>query len=234
MSSKKRVAVASVLAAALLAAGLLAGCGGEPPAPPGGIRIAPAEPVQHSVEPFTLYEHDGHRVTALATFSATARVLSAKRYRFDDQADFSPLDLAVGWGAMSDSAALKPLKIFQARRWYFTVWRWDNPPLVSDIVMRESSANWHIVPMSDDVAGTLKGARPHDLVRLSGYLVRIDGPDGYLWHSSMTRHDDGDGACELIFVTNAQVIPAEEINRRIADGQFSSQDGHFRLTAVSD
>src|SRR5437867_3666143 len=64
-------------------------------------------------------EHTGYRLTPLQAFSLEARVLSAERYRFGREADLSPIDLALGWGAMSETAVLADIDISQSGRFYY-------------------------------------------------------------------------------------------------------------------
>jgi len=42
------------------------------------------------------------------------------------------------------------------------------------------------------------------IVKLEGYLVRIDGKNGYVWESSLTRNDTGAHACEVVFVKSIE------------------------------
>jgi hypothetical protein len=42
-----------------------------------------------------------------------------------------------------------------------------------------------------------------EIVHMEGYLVRVDGPDGFQWASSLSRSDTGNGACELFWVERA-------------------------------
>jgi hypothetical protein len=41
-----------------------------------------------------------------------------------------------------------------------------------------------------------------DLIDLRGTLVEIHQPNGGIWRSSLTREDSGNGACELVWVTD--------------------------------
>lgn len=165
--------------------------------PPG--VIAPDPPVQTALEsPLEPWEHEGYRITALAGFELRARLLGTERYRFDSGAALSPVDFALGWGGMSDTAVLDKLSISQGGRFY--AYRWSNqPPLPSSQIIR-SSANMHLIPATDEVKQTLLSARVGQLVTLSGKLVRADGEGGWKWKSSLTRSDSGGGACELIWV----------------------------------
>lgn len=168
---------------------------------PAGI-LAPGDPVQappDSQEPWTFRNH---RITPLARFELRARVLGAERYRFDRAAELSPVDLALGWGPMSDSRILEAFTIDQRDRWYF--WRAAAMPISGTEVIGHS-ANMHMIPANEGVAGRLKSARTGQLVRLRGKLVRVDGRDGWHWVSSLTRTDTGDGSCEVIWVDSAEV-----------------------------
>ena len=37
-------------------------------------------------------------------------------------------------------------------------------------------------------------------VRIDGWLVQVNTPDGWRWRSSLTREDSGGGACEVVYV----------------------------------
>ena len=52
----------------------------------------------------------------LADYKIQARVLSTKTYWFGEDSNIIPIDIAVGWDEMSDSAVLDQLRISQAGR----------------------------------------------------------------------------------------------------------------------
>lgn len=165
--------------------------------------LVPGEPLQVERPGLPAFSVAGYRITPAAEFSLQARVLSAERYRMGREADLSPVDLALGWGPMSDSGVLDRLQISQGNRFYFYRWS-DRPPIpLSDIV--EHSANMHMIPASDNIRRRLETVRAGQLVALSGYLVRVQAPDGWRWNSSMTRSDSGNGACELVWVKDLTV-----------------------------
>lgn len=168
---------------------------------PAGI-LAPEDPVQGPPESRKPWTFHNHTLTPLATFEIRARVLSGERYRFDRAAELSPVDLALGWGPMSDSRILESFTIDQRDRWYF--WRSAHMP-ISGSDVTSHSANMHMIPASEGVARRLKAARAGQLVSLKGMLVRADGKDGWHWVSSLSRTDTGDGSCEVIWVESAQV-----------------------------
>ena len=145
----------------------------------------------------------GYTLQPLQDFQIEARVLASETYRSDREADLSPVDLALGWGPMSDSAVLDKVRISQSSRFYY--WHVDEFPIPREDIER-SSANMHMIPASDDIGHRLKAVRPGQKVRIDGWLVEARGSDGWRWRSSLTRNDTGAGACEIIFVRDLQVL----------------------------
>ena len=139
------------------------------------------------------------RVTPLAGLSLQARVLSREDYSLGTAATYSPTDLALGWGPMSEPGMAAKLHVSQGGRWYHYGWGANGPPLAPDQILR-NSANMHMVPADAGVARALAGIAAGDLVRINGWLIRIDSDQGWHWQSSLRRDDSGSGACELVFV----------------------------------
>jgi len=165
--------------------------------------LAAAAPEQNELAaPLPAFERAGYRVTPLQSFALEARVLAAERYRFGREADLSPVDLALGWGAMSDSAVLDGIEISQANRFYF--WRTHTWP-VSRRVIERHSANWHVIAGSDAVRATLDRLRAGSVVELEGELVDIEGREAGM-ATSLTRNDTGPGACEILLASSARVL----------------------------
>jgi hypothetical protein len=139
-----------------------------------------------------------YTITPLADFVIEARILSRKNYSWDREADIAPIDLALGWGKMSDSLHLAGIDISQRGRWYH--WRAHNMTL-SPSEIESSSANMHIIPANKDILKQIRQFPLHAMIRLEGSLVRADGTHGWTWSSSLTRSDTGNHACELFYVT---------------------------------
>jgi hypothetical protein len=165
--------------------------------------IAPQAPVQVNRSGMPAFSAAGYRITPVAEFSLQARVLSTKRYYLGRGAALSPIDLALGWGPMSDSAVLGRLQISQGDRFYFYHWMGLPPMAPADIVAH--SANMHMIPADDEIRKRLERVRVGQLVTLSGFLVDTQAPDGLHWNSSMVRTDSGIGACELVWVKDISV-----------------------------
>jgi hypothetical protein len=145
-----------------------------------------------------------YQVTALADYEIQARVLHTESYWLDRGADLSPIDLAVGWGRMSDQSIIDQLEFWQGQRWYRYWPRKSRLPLSPD-EMNAHSANIHIIPANDELKRTLRSVRVGNLLEMDGYLVQVDGPDGFTWRSSLSRTDTGAGACELFRVEKVTI-----------------------------
>lgn len=175
--------------------------------------LAPKPPLQRDLPsgqpPIT---HGEFKLTPLAEFRAEARLLSRLSYRTDAGASLSPLDFALGWGRMSDTAVIEQLNIDQGAR--FFTYRWsDQPPIPQDEIVR-SATNVHLIPADAAVTAALDRVRAGEVIRIEGLLVEANRSDGWQWRSSLTREDDGAGACELLLVRNVAVVGAGELVSR--------------------
>lgn len=189
-------------------------CAGAPSVTAGAAANMPAfdfsprldiarDPIQRAVRGVPAIRAEQYQLTPLASFQVAGRVLGAEWYRSGRAAELSPVDLAMGWGPMADSAVLSAIEISQSGRFYF--WRVDAYPIpAQDIVSH--SANMHMLPASHEVAEQLKSVRAGQQLRFKGYLVKVDADDGWHWRSSMTRNDQGAGACEVVLVDTIEPI----------------------------
>lgn len=166
--------------------------------------VAAREPLQQSVEAAApVFAKDGYRVAALASFEMEARVLHSKNYCCGGPDRLAPVDVAFGWGRMSDEAVLKRIDVSQSGRFYF--WRYEGAPPIPHREIELSSANMHLIPATKAIEKKLRSLRSGNVVTLKGYLVEVQGDGGFRWTSSLTREDTGGGACELIWVEEVEV-----------------------------
>lgn len=177
--------------------------------PEGEIARAPgvvitAAPFQNALEgAVPRLAKAGYEIEPLARFELEARVLGVERYRFDRGAELSPVDLALGWGRMSDTSVLDRITISQGGRYYY----WSTPQYpIPRQEIEVSSANMHLVPANDIVARQLRDVRRGTVIRIGGYLIEARGKDGWRWRSSLTRADTGAGSCELVWVERLELL----------------------------
>jgi len=159
--------------------------------------LAAEVPVQVDLDHGPQLQRGDTTLTTRAHFDITARVLSRKEYSSGADAELIPLDLALGWGRMSDSAVLAKIDISQSGRFYY--WHVKEFPIPRREI-ETSSANMHMIPADPGVKRQLDQVRAGQLVHIEGFLVDASRADGWHWNTSLTRDDTGAGACELIYV----------------------------------
>lgn len=170
---------------------------------PPGVLLA-SEPTQQAPPNEVPFEYGNFQLKPLAAFVLDARILHQKIYRYDHGASLVPVDLAVGWGPMSDQAVLDQLKISQSARFYFYEYQ-HQPPIPREEITSHST-NLHLIPSTDAIESQCKSLRTGELVHLSGLLVQATGPGIGTWTSSLSRTDSGNGACELVWVEEIHEI----------------------------
>ncbi|MDH3787110.1 MAG: hypothetical protein OES53_00975 [Xanthomonadales bacterium] len=159
------------------------------------VSEAPRQQALDESEPIRVGEF---RLSRRASFDLQARVLSREDYWWGTESDLSPIDLALGWGVMSDQAVLDRIEITQGSRWYFT--RYQLPAPISDEQIITHSSNMHLIPANAWVRGKLKKIRRGQVVQLKGSLVDVDSDSGFYWRTSLRRDDTGNGSCEVFYV----------------------------------
>ena len=165
--------------------------------------FAPESPKQALIENPESFVIKKQRVTPLADFEITAKVLSKRSYYFGRETNLSPIDFALGWGRMSDEDVIKSISFSQSRRWLH--WRSEKYPIPQKEV-NDHCANMHILPSSRKIKRAIKRARVGDIIYIKGYLVKVAGSNGSEWKSSLSRTDSGDHACEVIWVKQFEIL----------------------------
>jgi hypothetical protein len=166
--------------------------------PPG--VLAAAEPVQQDLDPPPEFEVRGYHFIQRARYDITARVLRKEIYRVDGGAALAPVDVAVGWGPLSDSRIVDLLDFSQMGRFFY--WKPKDPatfPLAPRTLIAHG-AQMHLIPATKDLDRRIHRLRPGQIATIGGYLVDVRGPGGFMWNTSRTREDTGDGACEIVWV----------------------------------
>jgi hypothetical protein len=166
-----------------------------------GVLVADA-PVQVAVPSGVIGEREGFELKAVAQYALRGRVLGTKRYYGGVQAPLVPIDVAVGWGKMSDQAIVDQLTLTMGNRVFFYEWR-NQPPIPKDEIMR-SAANNHVIAANAHIASAVRDLHIGQIVEMRGWLVDASGRGGFRWATSRQRDDNGNGACELFLVEELQ------------------------------
>jgi hypothetical protein len=168
-----------------------------------GVKAADI-PLQQAIKEPEPFEFKGYKITPLADFQLQAKVLAKEYYHLGEESELSPIDLALGWGEMSDQQVVDKIQFSQSGRWYR--WSVEQFPIPRRAIEMQS-ANMHMVPSKDWITKKLDNVKEGQIVALEGLLVRIDAKEQqWHWQSSLTRGDTGGGACELMYLTDFQII----------------------------
>lgn len=162
-----------------------------------------SEPNQHLTLAIP-FRKEGYTIYPVASFEVDALLYGRRSY--DDgtsEGRLSPLDLALGWGALADGKMAGQISVTQRERAYF--WQCEQLPMPAEKIS-QLSANMHIIPADQEVTRFLETLMPGQKVSLRGKLVNVSGPDNWRWVTSQTRNDTGDGACEVFYVEHASLI----------------------------
>ena len=180
---------------------------------PPGVLVS-ADPEQTTLpEPSAQIEYGAFHLKPLAHFALDARLLHRKIYRWDRQSALAPVDLAVGWGPMSDQAVLDRLNISQSMRFFW--YEYQQPPPIPKEQIVCHGTNLHIIPATSAIASRCKSLRIGTLIHLRGELVEATGRDIGTWRSSLSRTDDGNGACELVWVEEFSPLKLETAGEKM-------------------
>ncbi len=165
-----------------------------------------AEPVQINlaeVETITIPGEAGDVELSLLAEYEIGGVLKGKKKYSDYPSQVSKYDIALAWGDLNKEEIDEHISYSQSGRWYY--YRHSRDKLVSESYIANHSANMHLIHKDKAVLNKIKRIRENQYVRLEGYLVNVNFKDGP-WKTSLFRTDTGDGACEIIYVTNVTLI----------------------------
>ncbi|MBR4543958.1 MAG: hypothetical protein IKO53_07090 [Lachnospiraceae bacterium] len=173
------------------------------------------EPKQTEATGGTDFVVSGYNVHAdyLYAYEIEALVVHTKNYYGSDfGTKLAPRDLALAWGSVAKYNNTVDFHWDQHGRWYF--WQVNTYEELStvgtvDDVNRQSSNN-HLIAANSSVKKTIKKINTGDHIKLKGYLVNITATNSkgnpYYWNSSTSRSDTGNGACEVMYVTEATIL----------------------------
>jgi hypothetical protein len=170
---------------------------------PAGVIVAPSPPVQRALPAASAQGYRDLTLQPLATFEFDARLISLAWYSRGTEADYSPVDLGISWGPMSDSANIDALTWAHDSR--FLTYRYADRPPIPQAELDRSIANLHVLPASGAVLDRIEQLRPGQRIVGRGVLVNATRADGWHWNSSLSRDDTGAGACELLLLSDIAV-----------------------------
>ena len=168
-------------------------------------------PIQTKTSGMDTFELDGYQVQIKYkyTYVINALVVSTHDYKGAQIADkLAPKDVALAWGKVAANNGSIDFHWRQSGRWYYWQAYEALEPVGGIDGVNFHSSNNHLIAENQSVKTAIKKIKTGDVIRLTGYLVNVNAnnPDGsiFWWNSSTTRKDSGDGACEVIYVTDVE------------------------------
>ncbi len=169
-----------------------------------GVGItAPNEPSVVKVVRHGGFELNHYKLYPTWKIETTARVLSKKRYWFDDKTQISQNDLVIGWNNLSDERILNQVKIPITDRDF----RIDviQPPLTFSEI-RNQIMFMHTVPANDAVKEKLNSLRNGHIIRMKGYIVDVNDHSSIIWKSSFSDRNNRLDSNQIVYIEDIEII----------------------------
>lgn len=164
----------------------------------------PEEPTQIKITPKKL-KVNGSELELLYKFKIEARVVSAKRYAWDDMSSVMTHDLGVAWGTISETKNFNQIKWDQSNRFLiYSIYENIIPKLGGLDYINSHVANIHLIPKDWTIEATLNKIKDYDIVTIEGYLTDVTKGNKKVYTSD-SRTDNGPGACEVIYVEKVNI-----------------------------
>jgi hypothetical protein len=126
-------------------------------------------------------------------------------YHHKDWKDFINIrDLCVIWGDNVRSGVYRELDFYNAT---WTCWvTWPDANVAERFTMRQLSNN-HLLANDADLNKTIMTAEPGDQISFKGMLASYSHSNGQFQRgTSITRDDNGNGACETVFLKEFTIV----------------------------
>src|SRR5215470_1495079 len=176
--------------------------------------VRESEPLQEPSDrrPFAV-TIDGYRYTLApkANYDISGLVVSQHRgdamWNLYHKADPGNIkDVCVVWGEDITNGSYRKVRFSSEE---FTCnYSWSG--VITPPFNPEKVSNNHLIPATPDVAAAIRAVHVGDQVRMKGllvdYTVSKDGRDIFTRRTSLTRKDTGNGACEILYVTDLAVL----------------------------
>ena len=149
-------------------------------------------------------------ISFVATYKISGRVVDVQNYYgFDIENKLSPKDIGLSWGFLAREQNNKKVRWSSLGNRYLS-WYSNDGKWISEMggknKISECISNNHLIPSDNKTQKLINSRNKGDYIRIEGYLVNVyckKNNGGYFkWNTSTSRTDSGNGACEIIYVTN--------------------------------
>jgi len=176
--------------------------------------IKEAEPLQQLSDGrafATIIKGYTYTLTPKATYDISGLVVSQHRgdalFNLGHKADPGNIkDVCVVWGEAVTNGSYRKVKFTSGE--FTCSYSWSG--VVTPPFNPEKASNNHLIPGSSTIARQIRAIHVGDQIRMAGllvdYKVTKDGQDIFTRQTSLTRGDTGNGACEILYVTDLSVV----------------------------
>lgn len=156
-------------------------------------------------------------INYVAKYSISGRVVDVQNYYgYDIRNKLSPKDIGMSWGFLANEKNHRKVTWSSAGNrylsWYSSDGMWINE-MGGTNKITEYCSNNHLIPSDNKSKKLIDSIEEGDFVRIEGYLVNVycKKSDGsyFNWNTSTSRNDTGNGACEIVYVTNITWLEQE-------------------------
>jgi hypothetical protein len=158
---------------------------------------ATAGGVEYSVKPLYEYELTGLVVTAHDSQTWWDSIHA----EWNDHLNI--IDLCVVWGDNARSGVYQDIRFSSGQFWCY--WETSSSQAASTF-NPNAYANNHLLTADPALAKRMRQVRVGDQVRFKGKLAEYSHSGGFKRGTSTVRTDQGDGACETVFIEEFEII----------------------------
>lgn len=148
-------------------------------------------------------------ITYVSEYTICGRIVDVQSYYGNKiENKLSPKDVGITWGFLANQENHEKLKWSSPGNRFLT-WTCSDIEWVDKVGGKagigEYFSNNHLIPRNKEIEKLMNKIKKDDYIKIEGYLVNVyfKTDKGYgRWDTSTSRIDRGDGACEIIYVTN--------------------------------
>jgi len=148
---------------------------------------------------------DGYEFTIVpvAVYRASVRVICKKHYSSNEIDVLAPFDLCIVWGELAERSNLQYYACSQSDRGCFLRSLGVSP--LDDSYVGSHLANIHIIPANETISRAIDAIRTYQKVTIEGFLVNVYSDGRWIWKTSVTWTDTGEGSCEVLYITKVEI-----------------------------
>jgi hypothetical protein len=147
----------------------------------------------------------------VASYNISGRVVKTYSYaQYGISNKLSPIDVGLTWGDLAkDENNIKVIWGNSGNRFLtWTIYDTDWYNSYGAMNFQKHVSNNHLIASNDDISKKINAITEGEYIHLTGYLVNmtyeLENGAKYSWNTSTSRTDSGDGACEIMYVTDIE------------------------------